>query len=94
MFSEEQIPQSVQAADGDQIIAWAVTDYGLDFYWRCSSGQDPDRWPVRGRLGEPWHEYEITATQLLEGLISGSIEHPNFDPLEEHHFISIDDFEV
>jgi hypothetical protein len=50
----------------------AVTDYGLDFCWRCSPWSEPDRWSVVAVvLGDTWHEYGMIATRLLEGLILG-----------------------
>lgn len=40
-------------------------------------------------LGEDWYEYDMRATEFLEGLLAGLIEHPSWDPVERHSFTSL-----
>lgn len=91
-LGEDEIPSAVRPPHGDPLITWAVSDYGLNFHWRCSPWDQPDRWPVVAFvLAEPWHEYKMTATEFLVRLLDGSIEHPSWDPVEHHHFVPFDD---
>jgi hypothetical protein len=91
-FGEDEIPRAVRPPNGDPLIAWAASDYGLNFYWRCTPWDQPDRWPVVAFvLAEPWHEYDMRATEFLTGLLAGSIEHPSWDPIEHHSFTPLDE---
>lgn len=40
-LTEDEVASSVRSLDGDPLITWAVTDYGLDFHWRCSPRDQP-----------------------------------------------------
>lgn len=91
-LDEDEIPSAARPPHGDPLITWAVSDYGLNFHWRCSPWDQPDRWPVVAFvLAEPWHEYAMTATEFLVGLLDGSIEHPSWDPVEHHGFVPLGD---
>lgn len=63
-------------ADGDRLVAWASTALGgQKLYWRTGADTPVDEYPVYvdSADGDAWERFDMTATDLLSGVLHGDV---------------------
>jgi hypothetical protein len=73
-FRPDDLPED------SRLLAWANTGNGETLFWRVDPGASADTFPVyvEDGDGESWERFDLSATDLLEGILEGEVRPESF----------------
>ncbi|MFE5339616.1 hypothetical protein ACFQ80_05320 [Isoptericola sp. NPDC056578] len=73
-FRPDDLPED------SRLLAWANTGNGETLFWRVDPGASADAYPVyvEDGDGESWERFDLSATDLLEGILEGEVRPESF----------------